>query len=75
MVQFTNIKQDENFIYADAEDKDAKRIFKIKVSKDSDEFYTNPEDFTYSVAKALWPMVREFNKRKGDLKDIGITWG
>lgn len=53
MVQFTNIKSDENFIYADAEDKDAKRIFKIKVSKDSDEFYTNPEDFTYSVAKAL----------------------
>lgn len=75
MVQFTNIRSDENYIYADAEDMDAKRKFRVKVHKIEDEFYMEPNDFTVSVAKALWPMVKEFNKKKGKLKDIVITWG
>lgn len=75
MVQFINIRSEGDYIYADAEDMDAKRTFKVKVHKIKDEFYTEPNDFTVSVAKALWPMVKEFNKKKGKLKDIVITWG
>lgn len=75
MIQFLNIRSDGEYICADAEDKDHKRVFKIKVHKEKEEYYTDPEDYTSGVIKALWPMRREFKKRNGNIKDFSVAWG
>lgn len=74
MVQFLNIRIDGDYVYADAEDRDAKRKFKIKVHKVKEELYTEPRDYTSCIAKASWELVEEINK-KGNIEHFSVHWG
>lgn len=75
MVQFLNIKSDKDYIYADAEDMDVRKKFKIKAYKHEDKFETLPSNFTYSVGMAIWGMVDKYEKSGCTITHCSIVWG
>ena len=75
MVIFTNITFDNNWIYADAEDKDYNVIGKIKVHRRDEIFETNCTGEN-NFKRAVWRMRREVNN--GKIKQGGrrsVAWG
>ena len=79
MVEFTNLRTDKNWIYADAYDADFKTSGKIKLSKHKSEVFIDYEKDDFNdIKKACWNLQDEFENNKNKLPNtekIVIMWG
>lgn len=75
MVEFTSIRIEGDYIYANEKDLMTGETSSVKIHVQNDEYYANPPLVAMDMRKAIWCLQSRYERYKSLESKESIAWG